>query len=713
MATVYLAEDLRHQRRVAIKVVHPELSAAIGGDRFLTEIRTTATLQHPHILGLIDSGDADGVLYYVMPFVEGETLRSRLAREGQLPVDDAVRIAGDVASALDYAHRHGVVHRDIKPENILLQDGKALVADFGIALALSTAGGERLTQTGISLGTPQYMAPEQAMAERIIDARADVYALGAVTYEMLIGEPPFTGPSVQAVITRAMTERPRVLSTQRASVPPSVESAILKSLERLPADRQRSASEFAQALTASAALPTRPAVTVRRRGSLVALLTAAAAVAIATGLLVGQRLERRRRPAYPASRLALVTPRLAASGQITLQRRIAITPDGTTLLYVAIGDDGYGHMVRQSLTDLQPTPISGVRLWVAAPAISPDGHSFFGMANGERLAYRYPIAGGNGEAFPLAGGYTDFTQWDDQGTIWYSPTNGGGLVRLNPGDTTSHVVPHSEGLRLQQVLPDGRHALVMTQASTQSSPAAIFDIETGDKTPILSTAIQEVRYAAGYLIYALPNGELRAAPFDVGKRKITGSAVVIGSDVSVTGAGVAQFAVARNGTVAYIAEELPSLVFLDRDGKARTVLEAHRNYHAPRFSPDGRHLALDFNSESGRDVWAFSLADGTLSRVSFVGDGHDPTWTPDGRFITYLSAKSGTEQIFKKRWSGSEPPEPLFASQQIGFTGAWVRDGSGLVTVINDLRPRSGADIALVQNEGKGPAKPLAASEFT
>src|SRR3954451_15927211 len=195
MATVYLAEDLRHDRRVALKVLRPELAAVIGAERFLAEIKLTANLQHPHILPLFDSGEADSFLYYVMPFVEGESLRDRLRREKQLPVDDAVRIAREVADALDYAHRHGVVHRDIKPENILLQDGSALVADFGIALAVQQRGGSRMTQTGMSLGTPAYMSPEQAMGEREIGARSDVYALVAMTYEMLAGEPPFTGPS--------------------------------------------------------------------------------------------------------------------------------------------------------------------------------------------------------------------------------------------------------------------------------------------------------------------------------------------------------------------------------------------------------------------------------------------------------------------------------------------------------------------------------------
>src|SRR4051812_46577488 len=247
MATVYLAHDLKHDRQVAVKVLRPELAAVIGAERFLAEIKTTANLQHPHILPLHDSGEADGFLFYVMPYVEGESLRARIAREHQLPVGDSVRLATEVAGALDYAHRHGVVHRDIKPENILLHDGSALVADFGIALAVSTAG-TRMTETGMSLGTPHYMSPEQAMGERDITPRSDVYALGCVTYEMLIGEPPFTGPTAQAIVARVMTEEPRGLTIQRKSIPPHVESAIHTALSKLPADRFATAAEFSAAL---------------------------------------------------------------------------------------------------------------------------------------------------------------------------------------------------------------------------------------------------------------------------------------------------------------------------------------------------------------------------------------------------------------------------------------------------------------------------------
>ncbi|MGE5729518.1 MAG: serine/threonine-protein kinase, partial [Gemmatimonas sp.] len=248
MATVYLAEDVRHHRPVAIKVLHPELSAILGPERFLKEIELTASLQHPHILPLFDSGSADGLLYYVMPLVEGETLRARLERERQLPVADAVQIASEVADALHYAHGRNVVHRDIKPENILLQNGHALVADFGIALAVQQAGGSRMTQTGLSLGTPQYMSPEQAMGERSVDARTDIYSLGAVTYEMLAGQPPFTGPNAQSIVAQVLTAEPPLPSTHRRSVPAHVDVAVETALAKLPADRFATAREFADAL---------------------------------------------------------------------------------------------------------------------------------------------------------------------------------------------------------------------------------------------------------------------------------------------------------------------------------------------------------------------------------------------------------------------------------------------------------------------------------
>ena len=244
MATVYLAEDIKHSRKVALKVLKPELAAVVGAERFLTEIQVTANLQHPHILPLFDSGEADGFLFYVMPYVQGESLRDRIDREKQLPVDESVRIVTAVANALDHAHRHKVIHRDIKPENILLQGGEPVVADFGIALAVGAAGSNRLTETGLSLGTPYYMSPEQATGEEFVGASTDTYALGSVLYEMVVGEPPYPGTTVQAVLGKIIAGKPVSAAEHRPSIPPNVDAAIRCALEKLPADRFTSTKGF-------------------------------------------------------------------------------------------------------------------------------------------------------------------------------------------------------------------------------------------------------------------------------------------------------------------------------------------------------------------------------------------------------------------------------------------------------------------------------------
>ena len=269
MAVVYLADDLKHNRPVAVKVVNPEIASIIGAERFINEIRVTAKLHHPNIVQLHDSGVADGIMYYVMPLVEGESLADRLDREGALPVDEAVAITRAIASALDYAHRHNVVHRDIKPANIMLQDGVPLVADFGIALAVDAADAERMTRTGYSLGTPSYMSPEQAVGDKRVTATTDVYALGSVLYEMLAGEPPFTGANMQAVVARIMTEPPRKLHILRPGISPQLEATVERALAKVPADRFRSASAFAEALgsavhNTSTATPAAPRTRIRR-----------------------------------------------------------------------------------------------------------------------------------------------------------------------------------------------------------------------------------------------------------------------------------------------------------------------------------------------------------------------------------------------------------------------------------------------------------------
>jgi TolB-like protein/tRNA A-37 threonylcarbamoyl transferase component Bud32 len=350
MATVYLAQDRKHDRQVAIKVLKPELSAVIGAERFLSEIKTTANLQHPNLLPLFDSGSADGLLYYVMPYIEGETLRARLVREPQLPIDETLRLLGLLAGALDFAHARGVVHRDLKPENILLQAGQPIIADFGIALAVSHAGGSRITETGLSLGTPHYMSPEQAVGDRAVDARSDQYALAAVTYEMLTGEPPHTGATAQAVIARLMSEAPRSMRTVRPPLSASLDHAVLRALAKAPADRFSSCGEFAAAAASAAgATTTITTAPAHRRGRLTA-----------AGLVLGLAVA----AAWWFTRAGNIPPAAAA------EQSIAVLP------LVIVGGDSTQEFFADGMTDELTTALGkvpGLRVAARTSALSFKG----------------------------------------------------------------------------------------------------------------------------------------------------------------------------------------------------------------------------------------------------------------------------------------------------------------------------------------------------
>ena len=368
MATVYLAKDLKHNRNVALKVLKPELAAVVGAERFLAEIQVTANLQHPHILPLFDSGEAEGFLFDVMPCVEGETLRDRIDREKQLPVDEAVALASKVAGALQHAHEHGVIHRDIKPGNILLQDGEPVVADFGIALAVGAAGSNRLTETGLSLGTPYYMSPEQATGDQAVGASTDTYALGSVLYEMLTGDPPYMGSTAQAVLGQIISAKPISATEKRPSIPANVDAAVRKALEKLPADRFSSAQDFVRALgdehfRYGAAAGTEPGAAVSSWNRLsLATSTFAAALALVLGWVL-------LRPPEPGM-VVRSSVTLAADQQLPVNNvggLVAFSPDGTALVY-----QGPSELWLRRLSDPEPQPILGTDGGVG-PAISPDG----------------------------------------------------------------------------------------------------------------------------------------------------------------------------------------------------------------------------------------------------------------------------------------------------------------------------------------------------
>jgi len=428
MATVYLADDLKHERKVALKVLKPELAAVVGAERFLAEIKTTANLQHPHILPLFDSGEADGFLFYVMPYIEGETLRERIEREKQLSVDEAVALARKVADALDYAHGRGVVHRDIKPGNILLSDrGEPIVADFGIALAVAQAGGGRITETGLSLGTPHYMSPEQATGDRDVDPRSDVYALACVLYEMLVGQPPFMASTAQAVLVQILTSDAPSVTTARRTVPPHVGHAIARGLEKLPADRFTTASDFAAALadesflyqartrstaTAGSALPVADAsLPWLRNGRTVALGAVAllAVVAAITGNL---------RPVAPEARVQRFSVDLEDL-QFSRQGEVLVSPDGRRLA-MAGQRDGVSALFWRDIGEERFQEVPGTE-GGTEPTFSPDGDwlAYVDQETGSLL--RVAIAGGAPRPIvPNPGARIRTPSWGEDGTIVYT-----------------------------------------------------------------------------------------------------------------------------------------------------------------------------------------------------------------------------------------------------------------------------------------------------
>ena len=437
MATVYLADDLKHNRKVALKVLKPELAAVVGADRFLAEIQVTANLQHPNILPLFDSGEADSFLFYVMPYVEGDTLRDRLAREGQLPVNDAVAIASDMAEALQAAHEQGVIHRDIKPGNVLISRGKPLISDFGIALALSSAGaGERLTGTGLSLGTPYYMSPEQATGDQTVGPSTDTYALACVLYEMLVGDPPHTGTPAQAVLGKIIVSKHISTTDERPSVPANVDAAIRRALEKLPADRFSSAQDFARALadehfrygelaTAGEASASGPWNRLSIGLAALAVLSAAASVTVLTSSLVDRPAPEVVRFSVPVGRDADIylggrdAQRASRSNPRPTRTSLAFSPDGD--LAFSAWDGLEPQLYLQRMDQERAEPVTGTE-GADLPFFSPDG-AWLGFWSDGWLR-RVSVADRHIETIAQQACLPRGATWGDDGTIVWSSAGG-------------------------------------------------------------------------------------------------------------------------------------------------------------------------------------------------------------------------------------------------------------------------------------------------
>jgi Tol biopolymer transport system component len=678
MATVYLAEDVKHERKVALKVLKPELAAVVGADRFLAEIKTTANLQHPHILPLHDSGEADGFLYYVMPYVEGESLREKLERERQLPVGEAVHIAVAVAGALDYAHRHKVIHRDIKPANILIHAGQPVVADFGIALAVGAAGGARLTETGLSVGTPYYMSPEQATGDVMVGPATDIYAVACVLYEMLVGEPPYLGNTAQAVLGKIISGQTISATQHRPAIPANVDAAIRKAIEKLPADRFPTADAFANALTDVSFRHGAESV-VAGAGSSPGRRRAALAATALVGALVGAAALALLTPEAPApvSRYAVGLPEGHNPGR-DFGSNLAISPDGSRIVYVgpsAEGGRGGQQLWIRRRDQLEPTPLAGTE-GAESPSFSPDGRRV-AFRVGNASSVRAVSLGGEPPitiASNAAGGFG--LTWADDGYIYADfesfvgrvPETGGELLAVTALDTVSSEIDHG----WPQALPGGRGFIFTVFHSPlgdhQQYDIAIFDHETGTHR-VLVRGVFGRYLASGHLLYVSAEGTLLAAPFDLDELAVTGPPVAILEGVGVQDFGSVEMAAAADGTLVYVtgivSSGLERAVWITRNGEV-TPIDPDWEFAPGRpevgieVSPDGRRLAVKINTEAGEDIWVKELDRGPLSRLSFdPGVDRRPRWSGDGRWVYYTSDREGGVFRLYRRASDGTGSEEL------------------------------------------------------
>jgi serine/threonine-protein kinase len=676
MAVVYLAQDLKHRRLVALKVLNPELGAVLVVERFMSEIQVMANLHHPNLLPLFDSGEAGGLLFYAMPFVEGETLRQRLLNERQLAVDESVRIATSIASALDYAHRHNVIHRDLKPENILMHEGQPLVMDFGIALAVSKAGGARITQTGLSLGTPQYMSPEQATGDHALDARTDIYSLGAVLYEMLVGDPPHTGSTVQAVIAKVITENPRSVRATRNTVPESIEAAVMTALAKVPADRFASAADFAAALvgrksvsmpsgsavstTASGATAAVPASRIRSR-ELVAWTAAVAATLTAVWLVT----RRSTTPAAELGQFEVVLPDSVSLSNLAAGSRVAISQDGSLLAFSVKTNVSSRALFVRSADNSVSYIVNGAE-GSSYPAFSPDNKWLLYSVPGRLM--KIPVTGGSAILLVTDkfGRPITTSSWGDDNRIAYS-TLSDLWITNQEGDTPRRLAgPDSargiRGVIQPDILPGSKHALVTVlhgnAAVADSAELAVVSLDDGSITPLGVRGFAPRFAAPGFILFGRSGDVVYAAPFSLSRRAVTAPAVRILDHVFADLATTSVMSVARNGWLVYatrVSAPATELVAVDQHGTERRLPFEARPFGDPAISPDGRRIGLRISAGafSSGNLWIYDLQNGTPSRLTSDSMSYRPAWSRDGSRILYLNNRSTDTRILSRPWDNS------------------------------------------------------------
>ena len=716
MATVYLAEDLKHGRKVALKVLKPELAAVVGAERFLAEIRTTANLQHPHILPLFDSGEADSFLFYVMPYVEGETLRERIDRERQLPVDEAVEISKDVAEALQSAHEAGVIHRDIKPANILLSKGRPLVADFGIALAVSVAGGGRLTETGLSIGTPYYMSPEQASADREPTPASDVYSLGCVLYEMLVGEPPHSGRSAQAVLAKVLTENVKPPADTRAAIPAHVDAVTRKALERLPADRFTSAADFAKAVT-----------NVRYRYGEVAHAAqgvpgawrrATIALAITSLVLLGSMLTEGGTDEFGDGSFVfeLGLSGLETAGDSDPRGDVAVSDDGSTFAVAGRGPDGVLQLWIRPREELNFRPIPGSEDAVQ-PDFSPDGSELVYRSRSRNALLRIPVAGGEPRVVVEQAGFSPRDpHWGEGGIIFVSPVGQArGLYRVSDLGQGEPELLNADLIGAHpQLLPGGSAAL----ASDLESSIYLVQFASDSPTILIEGGRHPTYVPTGHIVYAGADGSLRAVGFDLDRLSVTSVPIRLRDDVAW---GFEEaYSISQSGTLVFRQGE-PNLdaaspnpdrlfLFLDAEGARDRVPLTPRHVREARITGDGRYIAYVTPAGEGAEyrVQIYDVITGNSRTFTSDGISRAPVWSPDGAHLAYLFQREGMESpdVVVASVDGSDPSQVVFSTPGRDQPTDWPSDD---VLVAQSGRLRD-SDLWLVPLSGiREPSEYLAA----
>ena len=693
MATVYLAEDIKHKRKVALKVLKPELAAVLGAERFVQEITTTAALQHPHILPLFDSGTADGFLYYVMPFIDGETLRDKLNRETQLGVEEAVKIATDVADALHYAHTHGVIHRDIKPENILLANGRPMVADFGIALAVSAAAGGRMTETGLSLGTPHYMSPEQATADKEITARSDIYSIGSVLYEMLAGEPPHLGGSAQQIVMKIIADTPRPVRELRKSVPPNVAAAVANALEKLPADRFASAAKFAEALqdrgfgAASTAAwhsvaGRRPWIGRTAGAAIVVVLVVATAWGWMRGPGALEQRNMRLLIDFPEGRAPIFQP----GGSF------ALSPDASRLVYMgggrrAGGSDSWRLWIRP-LDDLTTDSVPGSER-AHSPAWSAAGDSVVFVVGGELRVFS-TLPGGGVATIRRGDDIGYGLSWSRDGGILFATRDG--LLRIAPSTGAVDTLVRRTGSGPSFGWPywvDGGPSATFTLIDRQSQSNRVLLARVGGSVRIdtLAEGFNGQMLPDGELLWSDDHGTVFTAPVDVPRGVITGGRTQILAGVHSEPGMELRLSTSQRGAVVYALTSAvlarSRIVIVNRRTGERSVLPSPpgvRVFPDLHLSPDGRRLAISGTRGVSHEIWLYQLASAQVEAFTIDGISYGPVWSPDGDQLTYC----GGAPYGVWRRSADKLHPAVRIAPPVACPRSWTPDGKVLLLDVQE-----------------------------